>query len=66
MGRDEPGPDVRPGDPEVGRRMPGGGGIGRPLALSGRPGGGGIGRPLGLSGGRLEAVASVPPSALGR
>jgi hypothetical protein len=44
---------------DIGRRAPGGGGIGRPVELSGRPGGGGIGRPVELSGGRVEGV---PPS----
>jgi len=47
----------------IGRRAPGGGGIGRPLGLSGRPGGGGIGRPVDDSGGRVEPSA---PRALGR
>src|ERR1700722_16068553 len=43
----------RPGPPlGIGRRTPGGGGMGRPEGLMGRPGGGGIGRPvLGLTGG---------------
>ncbi len=52
-----------PGPP--GRRMPGGGGIGRPEGLIGRPGGGGIGRPLCDSGGRFAAGASAP-SPVGR
>ena len=48
----------RPGPPlGIGRRTPGGGGMGRPEGLMGRPGGGGMGRPvLGLTGGRC------PPS----
>lgn len=59
IGRDPLAPGARlapPGD--IGRRAPGGGGIGRPDELSGRPGGGGIGRPDELSGGRVDA----PPS----
>ena len=48
---------------DIGRRAPGGGGIGRPVELSGRPGGGGIGRPVELSGGRVEgAPPSLEPS----
>jgi hypothetical protein len=51
----------------VGRRAPGGGGMGRPDALSGRPGGGGIGRPDALSGGRVAPVPSpAPPRWVGR
>ncbi|MHB2027976.1 MAG: hypothetical protein ACYCPT_04065 [Acidimicrobiales bacterium] len=57
----------RPGALDIGRRTPGGGGIGRPLALSGRPGGGGIGRPLALSGGFVGSPPSpVPPRCVGR
>jgi hypothetical protein len=60
IGRGPPGPVGRPVEPPgIGRRAPGGGGIGRPVELSGRPGGGGIGRPVWLSGGRVEGV---PPS----
>jgi hypothetical protein len=63
MGRPVAGP--RPVPPlDMGRRTPGGGGIGRPVALSGRPGGGGIGRPLDDSGGRVEP--SPAPRVLGR
>ncbi|HEY5263071.1 MAG TPA: hypothetical protein VIJ08_02265, partial [Acidimicrobiales bacterium] len=43
----------------IGRRAPGGGGIGRPVELIGRPGGGGMGRPVELSGGRVDGA---PPS----
>src|SRR5580692_6894345 len=51
----------------MGRRTPGGGGIGRPVALMGRPGGGGIGRPVALSGGRLAPSPSpAPPRWVGR
>src|SRR5664280_2065994 len=67
-----PGPPGREGPPvlggppvvlDIGRRAPGGGGIGRPVELSGRPGGGGIGRPVELSGGRVEgAPPSLEPS----
>jgi hypothetical protein len=45
----------------MGRRTPGGGGIGRPVALMGRPGGGGIGRPVALSGGRFAPSPSAAP-----
>ncbi len=47
----------------IGRRAPGGGGMGRPVALSGRPGGGGMGRPVELRGGRLEGAPSPSPEA---
>ena len=47
---------------DIGRRAPGGGGIGRPVALIGRPGGGGIGRPVELSGGRVEGEPPSPAS----
>ena len=51
----------------IGRRTPGGGGIGRPDALIGRPGGGGIGRPDALSGGRCAPSPSpAPPRCVGR
>ena len=61
IGRGPPGADGRvPG--ANGRRAPGGGGIGRPVALIGRPGGGGIGRPVELSGGRVEGVPPSPAS----
>src|ERR1700677_1521560 len=51
----------------MGRRAPGGGGIGRPVELKGRPGGGGIGRPDALSGGRLEpSPPAGPPRGVGR
>ena len=68
MGRDPPAPGARLFEPGMGRRAPGGGGIGRPVALSGRPGGGGIGRPVALSGGRIGAgpPSLVPSPALGR
>jgi hypothetical protein len=46
----------------MGRRAPGGGGMGRPVALIGRPGGGGIGRPVELSGGRVEGDPPSPAS----
>ena len=46
----------------IGRRAPGGGGIGRPVALIGRPGGGGIGRPVELSGGRVDGEPPSPAS----
>jgi hypothetical protein len=51
----------RPGPPlGIGRRTPGGGGMGRPEGLMGRPGGGGMGRPvLGLTGGRCPPSAPV-------
>lgn len=50
-----------------GRRMPGGGGIGRPVELRGRPGGGGIGRPVELRGARLWPSPSPdPPRCVGR
>jgi hypothetical protein len=57
-----------PGAPApAGRRIPGGGGIGRPLALVGGigRGGGGIGRPLALVGGMGRDGAS-PASPAGR
>jgi hypothetical protein len=54
IGRGPPGPEGRPVALGMGRRVPGGGGIGRPVALMGRPGGGGMGRPLALMGGRVE------------
>jgi hypothetical protein len=61
IGRGPPGADGRvPG--ANGRRAPGGGGIGRPVALIGRPGGGGIGRPVELSGGRVEGEPPSPAS----
>jgi hypothetical protein len=62
MGRGPPGPDGRPVPLGIGRRAPGGGGIGRPVELSGRPGGGGIGRPVELSGGRVDGAPPSPPS----
>ena len=62
MGRGPPGPDGRPAPAVIGRRAPGGGGIGRPEGLSGRPGGGGIGRPVALSGGRVDGAPFSPPS----
>jgi len=63
IGLGPPGPDERPVVLDIGRRAPGGGGIGRPVELSGRPGGGGIGRPVELSGGRVEgAPPSLEPS----
>jgi hypothetical protein len=64
MGRGPPGPEGRPPAPApgIGRRAPGGGGIGRPVELMGRPGGGGIGRPVELSGGRVEGDPPSPPS----
>ena len=65
IGRDPAAPGARLVEPGMGRRAPGGGGIGRPVALSGRPGGGGIGRPVALSGGRIGAPPS-PPSPVGR
>src|SRR5665213_1001528 len=40
IGRPPVGGPLRPAPPGIGRRTPGGGGIGRPVALSGRPGGG--------------------------
>jgi len=50
-----------------GRRIPGGGGIGRPVALRGRPGGGGMGRPVELRGGRFWFSPSpAPPRWVGR
>ena len=58
IGRGPPVPAGRPAPPGLGRRMPGGGGIGRPDWLSGRPGGGGIGRPDWLSGGRCAVEPS--------
>lgn len=62
MGRGPPGPDGRPLGAPIGRRAPGGGGIGRPVALIGRPGGGGIGRPVELSGGRVDGEPPSPAS----
>jgi hypothetical protein len=62
IGRGPPGPAGRPGPLAMGRRAPGGGGIGRPVELSGRPGGGGIGRPVELSGGRDDGAPPSPPS----
>jgi hypothetical protein len=51
----------------VGRRTPGGGGMGRPVGLKGRPGGGGMGRPEALSGGRFAPSPSpAPPRWVGR
>lgn len=50
----------------IGRRTPGGGGMGRPVALKGRPGGGGMGRPLELSGGRWLPSPLAPPRGVGR
>lgn len=50
----------------MGRRTPGGGGMGRPVALRGRPGGGGMGRPLELSGGRWLPSPLAPPRGVGR
>jgi hypothetical protein len=66
MGRDPPAPGARLVEPGIGRRAPGGGGMGRPVALSGRPGGGGMGRPVALSGGRVEGAPPSPPPSLGR
>ncbi len=64
MGRAPPGPEGRPALLDIGRRAPGGGGMGRPVALMGRPGGGGIGRPDALMGGRVDgeepSAASEP------
>jgi hypothetical protein len=62
MGRGPPGPDGRPAPAVIGRRAPGGGGMGRPDGLRGRPGGGGMGRPVELSGGRVEGAPFSPPS----
>src|SRR5665213_2104067 len=62
IGRGPPGPDGRPLGAPIGRRAPGGGGIGRPVALIGRPGGGGIGRPVELSGGRVDGEPPSPAS----
>ena len=59
IGRGPPGPEGRPAALGKGRRAPGGGGMGRPVALMGRPGGGGIGRPVALMGGRVDGE---PPS----
>jgi hypothetical protein len=54
-------------EPGIGRRAPGGGGMGRPVALRGRPGGGGMGRPVALSGGRIDGAPPSPlPSPDGR
>ena len=69
VGRGPPvrGPVGAPGRPPVlgiGRRAPGGGGIGRPVALIGRPGGGGIGRPVELIGGRCGCCVPSVGSAL--
>ena len=61
MGRGPPGPEGRPAAVGIGRRAPGGGGMGRPVALIGRPGGGGMGRPEALMGGRVDGD---PPSLL--
>ena len=61
IGRGPPGPEGRPVELGRGRRAPGGGGMGRPVALMGRPGGGGMGRPVALIGGRVEGD---PPSLL--
>ena len=61
MGRALLGPDGRPVLLGIGRRAPGGGGIGRPVALMGRPGGGGIGRPVALMGGRVEGDEPSAP-----
>jgi hypothetical protein len=69
IGRGPPGPEGRDDGPPVlpGRRIPGGGGIGRPEGLMGRPGGGGIGRPVELSGGRMGVAGASPASeVLGR
>ena len=60
IGRGPPGPEGRPAAPGKGRRAPGGGGIGRPVALMGRPGGGGIGRPVALMGGRVDGELPSP------
>src|SRR5580704_5582947 len=63
IGRGPPGPEGRaPLGAPIGRRAPGGGGIGRPVALMGRPGGGGIGRPVELSGGRVDGEPPSPAS----
>jgi hypothetical protein len=62
MGRALPGPDGRPVLLGIGRRAPGGGGIGRPVALMGRPGGGGIGRPVALMGGRVDGAEPSAPA----
>jgi hypothetical protein len=40
--------------------------MGRPVALKGRPGGGGMGRPLELSGGRWLPSPLAPPRGVGR
>ncbi|HEV3268874.1 MAG TPA: hypothetical protein VGZ68_10775 [Acidimicrobiales bacterium] len=51
----------------MGRRIPGGGGMGRPVELRGRPGGGGMGRPVELSGGRFcPSPSPAPPRWVGR
>ncbi len=62
IGRGPPGLDGRASGAHIGRRAPGGGGIGRPVALIGRPGGGGIGRPVELSGGRVDGDRPPPAS----
>jgi len=62
IGRGPPGPDGRAFGAPMGRRAPGGGGIGRPVELIGRPGGGGIGRPVELSGGRVDGEPPSPAS----
>jgi hypothetical protein len=62
IGRGPPGPDGRPLGAPIGRRAPGGGGIGRPVALIGRPGGGGMGRPVELRGGRVDGAPPSPAS----
>jgi len=64
MGREPVAPGARLGPPgDIGRRAPGGGGMGRPDELKGRPGGGGIGRPVEESGGLVEAPPSPSPPA---
>src|SRR5580693_811636 len=62
IGRGPPGPEGREPGADIGRRAPGGGGIGRPVELIGRPGGGGIGRPVELSGGRVDGEPPSPAS----
>jgi hypothetical protein len=67
MGREPLEGPPRLGAPDIGRRAPGGGGIGRPEELIGRPGGGGIGRPEELNGGRdLLSPSDAPPRWVGR
>ena len=62
VGRGPEGPMVRAPPLGMGRRAPGGGGMGRPVELSGRPGGGGMGRPVELSGGRVDGAGPSPDS----